>query len=38
MGVFIFGTLGGFALAACAVVYAKQALIEEARARTGGYF
>lgn len=38
MGVFIFGTMGGLALVACAAVYAKQALIEDARARTDGYF
>ena len=38
MGVFIFGAMGGLALVACAAVYAKQVLIEDARARTDGYF
>ncbi len=38
MGIVLFGTLGGLALATCAAVYAKQALIEEARARTDGHF
>ena len=38
MAVFIVGTLSGLALVTCAAVYAKQALIEEARSHTGGYF
>lgn len=38
MGTLIFGTLGGLMIAGCAAIYAKQALIEEARSRTGGHF
>ena len=38
MGTFIFGTLGGLMIAGYAVIYAKQALIEDAHSRTGGYF
>jgi hypothetical protein len=38
MGTFIFGTLGGLMVAGCVAIYARQALIEDARARTGGYF
>jgi hypothetical protein len=38
MGTFIFGILGGLMIAGCAAIYARQALIEEARSRTGGYF
>lgn len=38
MGTFILGTLGGLMIASCAAIYAKQALIEEARSHTDGYF
>ena len=38
MGVFILGTLGGFMIAGCAAVYARQALIEDAQSETGGHF
>ena len=38
MGTFIFGTLSGLMIAGCAAIYAKQALIDEARSRTDGYF
>ena len=38
MGTFILGTLSGLVLAGFAAIYAKQALIEEARSHTNGYF
>ena len=38
MGTFIFGTLSGLMIAGYAAIYAKQALIEDANSRTGGYF
>ena len=38
MGALIFGTLGGLMFVGCAAVYAKQALIEDARAHTDGHF
>ena len=38
MGTFLFGALSGLMIAGCAAIYAKQALIEEAHARTDGYF
>ncbi|WP_279601862.1 hypothetical protein [Methylobacterium sp. J-072] len=38
MGTFLIGALGGLMIAGCAAIYAKQALIEEARSHTDGYF
>ena len=38
MSPFIVGTLGGLMLAGLAAIYAKQALIDEARSHTDGYF
>ena len=38
MSTFIVGTLGGLMLAGLAAIYAKQALIDEARSHTDGYF
>lgn len=38
MGTLLLGTLGGLMIAGCAAIYAKHALIEEARARTDGHF
>ena len=38
MSALILGTLGGLMIAGYAVIYAKQALIEDAHSRTGGYF
>ncbi|GJE40908.1 hypothetical protein AEGHOMDF_0067 [Methylobacterium soli] len=34
----VFGILGGFTLAGIAGIYAKQALIDDAKAETEGYF
>jgi hypothetical protein len=38
MGTFFLGTLSGLMIAGCAAIYAKQALIEDASAKTDGYF
>ncbi|SFH97651.1 hypothetical protein SAMN02799642_00324 [Methylobacterium brachiatum] len=38
MGTFLIGALSGLMIAGCAAIYAKQALIEEARSHTDGYF
>ena len=38
MGTFLIGALSGLMIAGFAAIYAKQALIEEARSHTDGYF
>jgi hypothetical protein len=38
MGTFILGTLSGLMIAGCAAIYAKQALIEDAKSQTDGHF